>query len=58
MGFSFLALPDKFELKGEGRTGDVAGGVNGENVADCWPFYTLFTDVTVVRNYFGNNVGF
>jgi hypothetical protein len=57
MGIKFLALHDDFELKGKGGTKEIPGGVDGENVKDSWPFYSLFTKTNVVRNYFGNNVG-
>ena len=32
MGFSFLALPDNFELKGEGGNDNYRGGLNNKNV--------------------------
>jgi hypothetical protein len=57
MGIKLLSLHDDFELKGEGGTEEIPGGVDGENVKDSWPFYSLFTNTNVVRNYFGNNVG-
>ena len=34
------------------------GGINGSNLVDNWPVYTLFADPLVIRNYFGNMVGF
>ena len=50
-------MPDDFELKGKGGNERVKGGVDGENVRDSWPVYSLFTNTNVIRNYFGNNVG-
>jgi hypothetical protein len=57
MGFDFLALPSQFELSGKGGNDQIQGGVDGENVRDSWPFYSLFVKTNVVRNYFNNNVG-
>ena len=58
MGFDMLALPNDFELSGKGAISEeIAGGVDGENVKDSWPIYTLMTKTNVIRNYFGNNVG-
>ena len=29
MGFSFISLPDNFELIGHGKTKEIKGGING-----------------------------
>lgn len=50
-------MSSKFELTGEGGNEQVKGGVNGKNVVDSWPLYGYFTELNVVRNYFGNIVG-
>ena len=57
MGFDTVALSDDFELKGTGGNEGVRGGVDGENVKDCWPIYSYFAEINVIRNYFGNLVG-
>jgi hypothetical protein len=55
MGFEILSLSN--EKFGEDNT-PIRGGIDGQCLADRWPMYSLFSDIKVIRNYLGDQVGY
>jgi len=50
-----LSLNNSFEKEGEGGENQkIRGGIDGTFLVDRWYIWGLFSDITIIRNYFGD----
>lgn len=55
LNMEILSLNNAFEKEGEGGENQkVRGGLDGTFLADRWYLWGLFSDITIIRNYFGD----
>jgi hypothetical protein len=58
-----FTMDNEFEKSGK-RTltvdgeNDLKGGIDGENLIDNWNFYSIFSNMKIIRNYFGDRVAY
>ena len=57
LNMEILSLNNAFEKEGEGGENQkVRGGLDGTFLIDRWYIWGLFSDITIIRNYFGDVV--